>query len=126
MRRVMSSSQGLTLLLVLSLSRAAGAQEIYQAVVLDLSVLEVQVIVAGARGDEEVQCLLRGQAGQVRPAGVRPVSAGLVSGRSTILSIPLPLLNPGEREFAVALVRDRVVVTQTPWRPLFADRTRAQ
>jgi hypothetical protein len=100
------------------LPRVASPQEIYQAVVLDLAVLEIQVIVAGARGDEQLQCLLRDEAGRVRLAGARPMSEGLASGRSTILSIPLPLLNPGEREFAVALVRRDVVVTQTPWRPL--------
>jgi hypothetical protein len=127
----MSSSRSLTLTLALSgwlllcgWPRAAVPQEIYQAVVLDLTVLEVQVIVAGARGDEQVQCLLRTDSGEVRHAGARPISAGLVSGRTTILSVPLPLLNPGEREFAVALIRDRAVVTQTPWRPLFASTKR--
>jgi hypothetical protein len=97
----------------------ASAQEIYQAVVLDLAVLEVQVIVVGARGDEELRCLLRDGQERIRVAGAKRVSTGMASGRSTLLSIPLPLLEPGEREFAVTLVRGDQVVARTEWRPLF-------
>ncbi|MGH7320530.1 MAG: hypothetical protein ACRELA_13005 [Candidatus Rokuibacteriota bacterium] len=121
-------TRGTTLILGLGLLAAPpplGAQEIYQAIVLDLSVLEVQIIVVGARGDEKVQCLLRDRAGRVRVGGVQPVSAGMASGRSTLLSIPLPLLDPHEREFAVALVRGDTVVTRTDWQPLFRTADRA-
>jgi hypothetical protein len=97
----------------------ALAQEIVQAVVLDLTVVEVQVIVAGTRGDEQVQCLVRGVDGHVRAVASQPVSGGLASGRTTILSLPLPLLSPQEKEFAVALLRRGTVLDQTDWRVLF-------
>lgn len=100
-------------------ARPAPAQEIYQAVLLDLTALEVQVIVVGAVGDEEVHCLLRDAAGRVRNVGGSPIRSGMASGRSTVLSIVLPLLAPGDREFAVAVMRDGTAVTQTGWRPLF-------
>ncbi|MBI2466382.1 MAG: hypothetical protein HYV62_00930 [Candidatus Rokubacteria bacterium] len=101
------------------------AQEIYQAVLLDLTAeQEVHVIVARARGDEQVRCLLRDAAGRVRVAGARPVSAGLTSGGTTILTIPLPLPNPGEREFAVVLLRGDVELHRTGWRPLFRQPER--
>ena len=102
-----------------------SAQEIYQAVVLDLAVLEVQIIVVGARADEQVRCLLRDGTGRTRVAGTQRVSAGMVSGRSTLLSIPLPLLNQGESEFAVELVRGDALVTRTEWKPLFPAPTRS-
>lgn len=104
---------------LLTVAPRASAQEIYQAVVLDLTVLEVQIIVVGARGDDQVRCLLRDAAGRIRVAGSQPVSAGMASGRSTLLSIPLPLLRPGEGEFAVELARGDSPVTRTEWKPLF-------
>jgi hypothetical protein len=99
-----------------------GAQEIYQAVVLDLTDVEVHVTIARARGDEQVQCLLRDTSGRVRLAGARPVTAGLASGGTTILMIPLPLLGPQEREFAITLVRDGTELHRTEWRPIFRPR----
>lgn len=96
----------------------AAAQEIIQAQLLDLTVLEVQVIVAGARGDDEVRCLLRGAGGRVRVGGVERVARGASSGRTTVVEIPLPVLEPGEREFAVALVRGETEISRTAWRPL--------
>jgi hypothetical protein len=114
---------GLLIGVILGLAAFAAApaapQEIYQAVLLDLSVPEVQVIVVGARGDDQVRCLLRDAAGRVRVAGTHRVSEGIASGRSTLVSIPLPLLEPSEREFAVELVRGTVQVTRTEWKPLF-------
>ncbi len=112
MRRAGAWLVGLALL---AAGAAAGAQEIYQAVVLDLTHLEVHVIVARARGDEQVRCFVRNPAGRVRLAGTRPVSAGLASGGTTILTIPLPLLEPGETEFAVALVRGDTELHRTGW-----------
>jgi hypothetical protein len=99
-----------------------SAQEIYQAVVLDLTDLGVHVTVARARGDEEVRCLLRDAAGRVRVAGTMPITAGLASGGTTILTIPLPLLDPQEREFAVTLVRRGQELHRTGWRPIFRSR----
>jgi hypothetical protein len=98
------------------------SQEIYQAVVLDLTELEVHVTVARAHGDEEVRCLLRNAAGRVRVGGVKPIAAGLASGGTTILTIPLPLLDPQEREFAVTLVRQTRELHRTEWRPIFPPR----
>jgi len=109
---------------VLALGAPVRAQEIYQAVVLDLAVLEVQVIVVGARGDEEVRCLLRGGPARGRVAGTQRVSAGITSGRSTLLSVPLALLEPGESEFAVELVRGDSPVARTGWKPLFSTPAR--
>lgn len=107
------------LALVATAAVPLAAQEIYQAVVLDLTAeQEVHVIVARARGDEQVRCLLRDAAGRVRVAGGRPVSAGLASGGTTILTIPLPLPDPGEREFAVVLLRGDAELHRTEWRPL--------
>jgi hypothetical protein len=98
------------------------AQEIYQAVVLELTDLEVHVTVARARGDEEVRCLLRDTAGRVRVAGAKPLAGGLASGGTTILTIPLPLLDPQEREFAVTLVRQGRELHRTEWRSIFRSR----
>ena len=95
------------------------AQEIYQAVVLDLADLEVHVTVARAHGDEQLRLLLRNADGRVRQAGVTPVSAGLASGGTTILMIPVPLLEPRETEFAVALVRGGTELHRTEWQPIF-------
>jgi hypothetical protein len=104
------------------LGMPAGAQEIVQAVVLDLTVVEVQVIVAGTRGGERLECLLRSGPGpdRVRVAVERPVAGGFASGRTTVVSLPLPLLRPGEQEFRVRLVSDRAVLAQTEWRALFS------
>jgi hypothetical protein len=99
----------------------ARAQEIVQAVVLDLTVIEVQVIVAGTRGDEHVQCLVRTVDGNVRVVATERVTAGLMSGRTTILSLPLPLLSSQEREFSVVLLRRDTVLDRTNWR-LLAQR----
>jgi hypothetical protein len=113
--------------LALALAAAPGVatgQEIYQAVVLDLTDLQVHVTVARARGDEEVRCFVRSPGGRPRLVGSRPLSAGLASGGTTILTIPLPILDPGEREFAVALVRGDAELHRTDWRPVF--RTPAQ
>jgi hypothetical protein len=107
------------LLALLIAASPARAQEIVQAVVLDLTVVEIQVIVAGTRGDEHVQCLVRSDDGRVRTVASQPVRAGLASGRTTILSLALPLLSPREREFAVALLRQGTVLDRTDWRVLF-------
>ncbi len=98
------------------------AQEIYQAVILDLADLEVHVTVARARGDEQVRLFLRDTTGRVRVTGTTPVSAGLASGGTTILTIPLPLLDAKETEFAVALVRGQTELHRTEWRPIFRPR----
>ncbi|HSE96141.1 MAG TPA: hypothetical protein VLD61_09620 [Methylomirabilota bacterium] len=100
----------------------AGGQAILQALVLDLSVLEVQVIVSGARPDDELRCLLRGAGGHPREAARQRVSAGSASGPASVVSLPLPLLDPGEREFAVHLVRGETVLARTTWRPLAPSR----
>ena len=97
----------------------AGAQEIIQAQALDLAVLEVQVIVTRTGADDQVRCLLRDAAGRVRVGGTERVAAGAASGRTTVVSIPLPVLNPGETEYAVTLVRGDLVLHRTDWRPLF-------
>lgn len=98
---------------------SAGAQEIIQAQVLDLTVLEVQVIVTRTRADDRVQCLLRDAAGRVRVAGTERVATGAASGRTTVVSIPLSVPNPGETEYAVTLARGDLVLDRTEWRPLF-------
>jgi hypothetical protein len=105
--------------LVLVAAVALGAQEIVQAVVLDLTVVEVQVIVAGTRGDERVQCLVRSGLDRMRVAVERPVAGGFASGRTTVVSLPLPLLAADEGEFAVALTRQGSVLARTEWRPIF-------
>jgi len=97
---------------------AGRGQEILQALVLDLSVLEVQVIVTGARPDDELRCLLRGAGGRTREAARERVAAGAASGPASVVSLPLPLLDPGEREFAVHLLRGETVLARTSWRPL--------
>jgi hypothetical protein len=111
-------------LVALSVLMAASvpvpAQEIYQAVLLDLTDLEVHVTVARARGDEEVRCLLRDTAGRVRVGGVKPLAAGIASGGTTILTIPL--LEAQEREFAVTLVRGGRELHRTEWRSLLRPR----
>jgi hypothetical protein len=109
---------------VVTMAGPLAAQEIYQAVVLDLTDLEVHVIVARTRGDEQIQCFLRDTAGRVRLVGARPVSAGLGSGGTTILTVPLPLLGPGETEFAVTLVRSDRELDRTAWQPIFRGATR--
>ncbi len=98
---------------------SGGAQEIIQAQVLDLTVLEVQVIVTRTQSDDQLRCLLRDAAGRIRVAGTERVAAGAASGRTTVVSIPLPVLNPQETEFAVTLVRGDTVLDRTEWRPLF-------
>jgi hypothetical protein len=107
---------------LLAASVPVPAQEIYQAVLLDLTDLEVHVTVARARGDEEVRCLLRDTAGRVRVGGVKPLAAGMASGGTTILTIPLPLLEAQEREFAVTLVRGERELHRTEWRSLLRSR----
>ena len=97
---------------------AAPAQEIVQAVLLDLTTVEVQVIVAGTRGDERVRCLVRAQLDDARAVAERDVVTGVTSGRTTMLSLPLPLLDRGEREYAVVLMRGDVILARTAWRPL--------
>lgn len=116
MRRAGGPLVGLVLLAV---APELGAQEILQAVVLELAVPEIHVIVARARGDEHIECLVRDGAGRVRVVGRQPTSAGLTSGGTTLLSIPLPLLNPQETEFAVTLVRRDTELRRTDWRPMF-------
>ena len=92
------------------------AQEIVQAVVLELTAIEVQVIVAGTRSD--VLCLVRDGAERVRTVAERAVSSGFTSGRTTVVSLPLPLLAVEEREFAVVLIREGAELGRTGWRPL--------
>lgn len=104
--------------LVVALLTPAAAQEIVQAVLLALTTVEVQVIVAGTQGDEHVRCLVRAGADGARAVAERAVASGVTSGRTTMLSLPLPLLGGGEREFAVVLVRGERVLARTPWRPL--------
>jgi hypothetical protein len=99
-----------------------AAQEIYQAVILDLTDLTVHVTVARARGDDRIHLLLRNTAGRVRQASATPVSTGQASGGTTILTIPLPLLEARETEFAVALVRGGTELHRTEWRPIFGAR----
>ncbi len=116
---------GAALLVALGLVVAPArlpAQEIYQAVILDLSDVEVHVTVARARGDEQVRLLLRDTSGRVRQASATPISTGLASGGTTILTIPLPLLDAQEREFAIALVRGGTELHRTVWRPIFRPR----
>jgi hypothetical protein len=108
------------ILLALSMiPSSVASQEILQAQVLDLTVLEVQVIVTGALPSDDIQCLLRDGAGRVRVVGVQPLVAGTVAGSTTVVSVNLPLLAPTEREFAVSLVRADRELDRTPWRPLF-------
>jgi hypothetical protein len=99
-----------------------SAQEIYQAVILDLTDLAVHVTVARARGDEQLRLLLRDTGGRIRQASATSVSAGLASGGTTILTIPLPLLDARETEFAVALVRADTELHRTEWRPIFRPK----
>jgi hypothetical protein len=95
-----------------------AAQEIVQAVLLDLTTVEVQVIVAGTHGDERVRCLVRTTPQEARAVAEREVASGVTSGRTTMVSLPLPLLARGEREFSVLLVRGEAVLARTAWRPL--------
>jgi hypothetical protein len=94
------------------------AQEIVQAVVIALTAIDVQVIVAATRGDEEVRCLGRAPDGTARVAATERVSKGFLSGRTTVLSLLLPLLDPRETEYSVVLARGATVLDQTEWRPL--------
>ena len=96
----------------------AAAQEIVQAVLLDLTTVEVQVIVAGTRGDERLRAVVRANPDAARAVVERAVASGVTSGRTTMVSLPLPLLDPTDREFAVLLVRGDVVLARTGWRPL--------
>lgn len=105
---------------LLATPRPAQSQEIIQAVVLDLTVVEVQVIVAGTRGDERLECVVRTAEGRTRVVATRAVSAGFASGRTTVLSLVLPLLDPQEKEFSVVLVRGDAVLDRTKWKILFA------
>ena len=118
-RRALALVLGVGLLVV---SAPLPAQEIYQAVILDLADLEVHVTVARARGDEQVRLLLRDTSGRVRVGGTKPVSAGLASGGTTILTITLPLLDSKETEFTVALMRSETELHRTAWRPIFRPR----
>ena len=104
---------------LLAVAPPLAAQEIMQAQVLNLTMLEVQVFVSGAQDDDQVQCLLRDTTGRVRVGGTESVSTGLSSGSMTLLSIVLPVLGPDEAEFAVTIVRGDRVLSQTEWRPLF-------
>jgi hypothetical protein len=52
------------------------------------------------------------------------VSDGLASGGTTILTISLPILGAGEREFAVALVRGETELHRTDWQPIFRTPAR--
>src|SRR5262245_50316263 len=98
------------------------AQEIYQAVVLDLGDLEGHVTGGRGRGDEQPRLLLRDGDGRVRAGGVAPISGGLASGGTTIPMLPGPLLEPRETEFAVALVRGGTELHRTEWRPIFPPK----
>lgn len=100
---------------------AAGAQEILGAQLLDLAIAEVQVTVAGALPSDQVQCLLRDAAGQVRVAGARSMMTGTAAGTATVVSVALPLLAPTEREFAVSLMRADRELARTPWHPVARD-----
>jgi hypothetical protein len=104
--------------LAIAAARPAPAQEIVRSEVLDRATLEVQVTVAGALPSDRVQCLLRDATGQVRVAGAQPVGTGAAAGSATVLSIPLPVLAPTEREFAVSLVRADRELDRTVWRPV--------
>jgi hypothetical protein len=99
------------------------AQEIYQAVILDLTDLAVHVTVARARADDQLRrLLLRDTGGKVRQASSTPVSAGQASGSTTILIIPLALLDARETEFVVVLVRGGTEIHRTERRPIFGAR----
>ena len=74
------------------------------------------------RPDDELRCLLRGPGGRTREAARQRVSAGAASGSESVVSLPLPLLDPREREFAVQLVRGDTVLARTDWRPLAPPR----
>lgn len=118
----MSRGGALLLGLGLLVGSPVDAQEIYQAVVLDLTDVEIHVTIARARGDEQVRLLLRDTSGRVREASATPISTGLASGGTTILKIALPLLDSQEREFAIALVRGGTELHRTEWRPIFRPR----
>jgi hypothetical protein len=103
---------------VASSATAASAAEVLQAVLVELTALEVNVIVAGAEPPDRVQCLLRDTVGQVRVGSVERVGNGTTSGAITVLSVVLPLLSPTEREFSVVLMRGQVPLHATGWKPL--------
>jgi hypothetical protein len=107
----------LALAVLLATPAPAPAQEIVQAVLLDLTVVEVQVIVAGSRADDRVQCLVRA-GDRVRVVADRAVGSGFTSGRTTVVSLPLPILDAADREYAVVLVRRDDVLARTAWRPI--------
>src|SRR5262245_12085199 len=98
------------------------AQEIYQAVILDLTDLTVHVTVARARGDDRILLLLRDTTGRVRQASDTPVSSGQASGGTTILTIALPLLEAPETEFRVAPVTGGTGVLGRAWGPNYVPR----
>jgi len=104
--------------LALTVAASTGAQEILQSVPLELEALEMHVIVGAAAPDDQVQCWLRSAGAGLRVAASVPIARGLTTGRITVLSLPLPLLDPGEQDYAIALVRGRMLLHVTPWRPL--------
>jgi hypothetical protein len=104
--------------LVIAAAGPAPGQEIVRSEVLDLTMLEARVTVAGALPSDRVQCLLRDAVGQVRVAGAQPVGVGVATGGATVLSIPLSHLGPTELEFAVSLVRADRELDRTLWRPV--------
>ena len=103
---------------LLTASPALAAPAIVQASVLDLSVLEVQVVVAGVEGTDEVSCLVRDGNGRERVAARDLVASGTMAGPQAVLSLLLPLLGPGEREFAISLRRGDLALARTGWRSL--------
>lgn len=121
MTRAASALRSLALAagLALAMPAPAPAQEIVQAVVIALTAIDVQVIVAATRGDEEVRCLVRTPGGAGRVVATERVTRGFRSGRTTVLSLLLPLLDPRETEFAVLLARGEAVLDRTDWRPIF-------
>jgi hypothetical protein len=105
---------------VLAGSPAPAAPAIVQASLLDLSVLEVLVVVAGVEGSDEVSCLVRDGDGRERVAARERVASGTMAGPQAVLSLLLPILDPGEREFAISLRRGDLALARTGWRPLAA------
>ncbi|HVQ75644.1 MAG TPA: hypothetical protein VMT79_08910 [Candidatus Binatia bacterium] len=103
---------------VLAAATPAHGAEVLQAVLVELTAIEVNVILAGARPPDRVQCLLRDAEGHVRVGSVERVWSGITSGGITVLSMVLPLLAPTEREFSVVLMRDLVPLHATAWKPL--------
>jgi hypothetical protein len=46
------------------------------------------------------------------------VASGTMAGPQAVLSLLLPLLGPGEREFAISLRRGDLALARTGWRSL--------